>query len=96
MAITEKDVRKSARLARIRLDDSEIPTLVNELGSILSWIDQLQAVPTDGIEPTSSVSGENLALRDDVVSAGNQPELVLKNAPGGAKYGYFVVPKVVE
>jgi aspartyl-tRNA(Asn)/glutamyl-tRNA(Gln) amidotransferase subunit C len=95
MALTDKDVLKIAKLARIRLSDAEVPHYVGELNGLLKWIEQLQAVDTDGIAPLSSVSEQLLPWRADVVSDGNQQEAVLKNAPV-QQYGCFAVPKVIE
>lgn len=95
MSFTKDNVAKVARLARIRLSEEETAHYVKEMGSILSWIEQLQAVNTDGIEPLLSVSNQTLPWRDDVVSDGQLRNQVLSQAPM-QNFGCFVVPKVVE
>ncbi len=63
---------------------------------IMAWIEQLNEVDIDGVEPmTSAVEGLSLPMREDVVTDGDNPDRVLKNAPK-SEDGFFVVPKVVE
>ena len=95
MSFTETDVTKIAKLARIRLSAEERVHYAKEMSSIMQWIEQLQAVDTDGVEALSSVSDQKLPWRADVVSDGNMQEQVLKNAPM-QQYGCFAVPKVIE
>ena len=66
-----------------------------ELSGIMSWVEQLQEVNTDGVEPMAAVGNMTLRFREDVVNDGNQQQAVLANAPS-ADYGCFVVPKVIE
>lgn len=95
MALTDAEVTKIAKLARIRLSAEELPHYAREINGILKWIEQLGEVNTDGVAPLASVSNQSLPWRADVVSDGNQQEAVLKNAPA-QNYGCFLVPKVVE
>ncbi len=95
MALTDKDVKKIAKLARIRLSEAEVTHYGSEINGILKWIEQLQEVNTDGVAALASVSEQALSWRADVVNDGNQQEAVLKNAPN-ASYGCFAVPKVIE
>ncbi|WP_439514216.1 Asp-tRNA(Asn)/Glu-tRNA(Gln) amidotransferase subunit GatC [Oceanibaculum nanhaiense] len=95
MSMDKATVANVARLARIKLNEEELDLYTNELSGILDWIEQLQAVNTDGIEPMSSVVERLLPEREDVVTDGNIQEDVLANAPEAA-HGYYVVPKVVE
>ncbi|MCK6418652.1 MAG: Asp-tRNA(Asn)/Glu-tRNA(Gln) amidotransferase subunit GatC [Alphaproteobacteria bacterium] len=88
-------VRKIARLARLALTPEQEDLATTQLSNTLKWIEQLQAVNTDGVEPLASVADIHLPLRKDVVNDGNCAEAVLANAPEQAQ-GYFVVPKVVE
>ena len=69
--------------------------LKKNLIKILSWIEQLNEVDTDNVEPLVSVNDSHISCREDKVTEGNQSAAVLANAPQ-AEYGYFVVPKVVE
>ena len=96
MAITEDEARKVAHLARIAVDDADLPALAQELNGILHFMEQLNEVDVEGVEPmTSAVEGLSLPMREDVVTAGDDPQKVLKNAPK-SEDGFFVVPKVVE
>jgi len=95
MAIDVATVRKVAKLARIAEPEARLDSLVQELNGILTWIEQLEEVDTDGVEPMTSVVHQGLPMREDVVTEGGDPAKVLANAPKTAK-GFFVVPKVVE
>lgn len=95
MAIDAATVKKVANLARIREPDDRLEPLAKELSGILDWIEQLNEVDTDGVEPMTSVVAARLPMREDVVTDGGCPDKVLANAPKSAN-GFFVVPKVVE
>lgn len=95
MSVTREDVRKVARLSRIAASDEHLDELVGELNGILNWIDQLNEVDVEGVEPMTSVVETKLPMRDDVVTDGNIPDQVLANAPR-SEDGFFVVPKSVE
>ena len=95
MSVDKHVVKKIARLARISVSDEKSETFSADLGNILNWIEQLEEVNTDGVEPLSSVNEHTLAWRDDTVTDGNITDEVLKNAPE-SQSGFFVVPKVVE
>ncbi|MGE3142874.1 MAG: Asp-tRNA(Asn)/Glu-tRNA(Gln) amidotransferase subunit GatC [Hyphomonadaceae bacterium] len=96
MAIDENTVRKVARLSRLALPEARVAAMAHELNAILAWIEQLNEVDVDGVEPmTSAVEGARLPMREDIVTEGGDPARVLKNAPR-SEDGFFVVPKVVE
>ena len=95
MAIDHETVRKVAHLARIAVTEDEVPRLAEELGSILGWVEQLQAVDVEGVEPMTAVNPMALPRRDDAVTDGEIRDKVLANAPD-AREGFFAVPKVVE
>ena len=95
MSLDPATVRRIATLARIRVEDSEIPTLQAELNGILGWIEQLNEVNVDGVEPLTGGARMALKMRDDLVTDGGYPDKVLANAPERAD-NYFTVPKVVE
>ena len=96
MSIDEKTVRKVAKLARLALSEDRVAPMAAELNGIMAWIEQLNEVDIEGVEPmTSAVEGLRLPMREDVVTDGGDRERVLKNAPK-AEDGFFVVPKVVE
>ena len=96
MSIDEKTVRKVAKLAHIALPEERVAPMAAELNAIMAWIEQLNEVNIDGVEPmTSAVEGLSLPMREDVVIDGDNPEAVLANAPK-SEDGFYVVPKVVE
>ncbi len=95
MEIDDATVRKIARLARIKVDDAEAKTLKGELTGILDWVEQLDEVETDGVEPMTCVTEMEMHMRTDKVTDGGYPEEIVRNAPQHAGT-FFVVPKVVE
>jgi aspartyl-tRNA(Asn)/glutamyl-tRNA(Gln) amidotransferase subunit C len=95
MAIDAATVRKVAKLARLAEPEEKLEPLARELNAILNWIEQLGEVDTDGVEPMTSAVHTPAPMRDDVVTEGGDPEVVLSNAP--KRVGdFFVVPKVLE
>lgn len=95
MSVTNDDVKKVANLARIALPDDKVEHMTEELNGILGWIEQLNEVDVEGVEPMTSVVETSLPMREDVVTDGNIQGKVLANAPR-SEDGFFVVPKVVE
>lgn len=95
MSLDPATVRRIARLARIRLGDAEVVRLQTELNGILGWIEQLNEVNVDGVEPLSGAAEMALKMRADVVTDGGIRDAILANAPERAG-DYFAVPKVVE
>ena len=95
MSIDVETARRVAKLARIQVDEHDLPALAGELSNILGFMEQLNEVDVTGIEPMVSVTPMRLARRKDVVTDGNIQALILKNAPD-AREGFFAVPKVVE
>lgn len=95
MSIDTDTARKVAKLARIRVEEADLPALAAELSGILGFMEQLNEVDVTGIEPMTSVTPMRLARRADLVTDGGYPERVLANAPD-AREGFFAVPKVVE
>lgn len=95
MALDQATVAKIAYLARIKLADEAVPGLQQELSSILTWVEQLDAVDTKGVEPMTSVVHQGLRRRQDAVIDGGTADPVLANAPD-SQAGFYAVPKVVE
>ncbi|QFT99280.1 Glutamyl-tRNA(Gln) amidotransferase subunit C [Roseovarius sp. THAF8] len=95
MSIDTATAAKVAKLARIRVEEDDLPALANEFNTILGFIDQLNEVDVEGVEPMVSVTPLRLKRREDVVTEGGQQDKVLSNAPD-AREGFFAVPKVVE
>ena len=95
MSGTKDDVRKVARLSRIAVAEDKLEPLAKELTDIMGWIEQLNEVDIEGVEPMTSVVAATLPMRDDVVTDGGIQDQVLANAPKSDE-GFFVVPKSVE
>jgi aspartyl-tRNA(Asn)/glutamyl-tRNA(Gln) amidotransferase subunit C len=95
MAIDVATVRKVAHLARIAEPEERLELIANEITGILNWIEQLQEVDVQGVEPMTTAVEAATPLREDVVTDGGDPERILSNAPKAVD-GFFVVPKVVE
>ena len=95
MTISAEDVKKVAFLSRLKIEEDKVAATEEEFNKILNWIDELNEVDTDGVEPLASVNENFITLRKDEVTDGNIQEEILQNAPL-KEYGYFAVPKVVE
>ncbi|MBV8094253.1 MAG: Asp-tRNA(Asn)/Glu-tRNA(Gln) amidotransferase subunit GatC [Acetobacteraceae bacterium] len=95
MALDPATVRRIVTLARIRLEDAEVPRIQSELNGIIGWIEQLNEVDIDGVEPLTGAAQMALKMRDDAVTDGGYPDKVLSNAPERAG-PFYAVPKVVE
>jgi aspartyl-tRNA(Asn)/glutamyl-tRNA(Gln) amidotransferase subunit C len=95
MSIDIQTARRVAKLARIAMPEADLPELAKEFSAMLGFIEQLNEVDVEGIEPMTSVTPQRLKRRTDVVTDGGQPIEILANAPD-AREGFFAVPKVVE
>ena len=95
MSIDLKTIKHISKLSRISVDEKKAEKLAGDLNSIFNFIEKLNELNTDNVEPLASVTGHALPMRDDVVTDGNRLDDVLSNVPEGAS-GFFVVPKVVE
>jgi aspartyl-tRNA(Asn)/glutamyl-tRNA(Gln) amidotransferase subunit C len=95
MAVDKATVAQIAKLARIRVPEADLEALAGELSHILSWIERLNELDTEGVAPMTSVVAMDLPRRADVVTDGGYPDKIVKNAPEAA-HGFFAVPKVVE
>ncbi|KAB2845951.1 MAG: Asp-tRNA(Asn)/Glu-tRNA(Gln) amidotransferase subunit GatC [Hyphomicrobiaceae bacterium] len=95
MKVDQATVRRVARLARIKITDEEAARLEGELNGILAWVEQLNEVKTEGVEPMTRVVPVKMKMRKDIISDGDIPDDVVRNAPQSEDH-YFVVPKVVE
>lgn len=93
--ISKKDVSYVAALAQLRLDDAAQERLVREMGDILAYMDKLNSLNTDGVEPMMHALAMTNVLREDKTGAPLSREDALMNAPvdNGA---YFIVPKILE
>jgi len=93
--ITQDEVARVAALARLHLSEADAADMARQLDAILDYVEQLSALDTDGVEPTSHVIPLPTPMREDVPEPGMQPHLAVANAPqreGSA----FVVPLVIE
>ena len=95
MSVDKSAVAKIALLARIHVPDERQQAVATELNGILSWVEELNEINTDDVEPLASVTGHSLPMREDVVTDGDRIDEVLANVPETTG-GFFVVPKVVE
>ena len=93
--IDEATVKRIAHLARVKVSSQEAHSLQRELNGILAWVEELNAIPTDGVVPLTSVGGAKLHMRKDVVTDDGKPADIVKNAPK-SEDSYFLVPKVIE
>jgi aspartyl-tRNA(Asn)/glutamyl-tRNA(Gln) amidotransferase subunit C len=95
MSVDAATVRRIAHLARIAVAEDEVEHLRGEINAILAFVEQLSEVDVEGVEPMTSVMPMQMKRRHDVVTAGDDEDAILHNAP--AREGdFFVVPKVVE
>ncbi len=95
MSLDKETVKNIANLARINVPDENLDHLANELSFIMDWVNQLNSVNTDGVEPLASVIDVTLPLREDKVTDGDCRNKILANGPE-IEDGYFAVPKVIE
>lgn len=95
MSVDIDTVRRVAHLARIKVGDDEAERLTGELNAILGFVEQLDEVYVEGVEPMTAAVETALRRRPDAVTDGEMPQKVLANAPESDD-GFFLVPKVVE
>jgi len=95
MKITKQEVEHVARLARLELSELEKEKLTDQLSNILTYVEKLNELDTQGVEPTSHILDINNVMRDDVAVASLTQEQALANAPEKAA-GHYKVPKIIE
>ena len=95
MSIDKNKIKHVSKLARISIDDNKIDSLTKDLSSIFKFIEQLNKLNTDKIEPLSSILNDSLRLRKDEINDGKIRDKILKNSPQKNEE-FFVVPKVIE
>ena len=95
MSIDLKTVKHISKLSRISLEESKAKKLVDDLNSIFDFIEKLNELKTERVEPLTSVAETTLKLRSDIVKSDNLREQIIKNSPQENK-DYFVVPKVID
>lgn len=95
MSVDISTVKRVANLARIAVNEDEAERMTGELNAILGFVEQLNEVDIEGVEPMTSVTPMKMRLREDVVTDGNIANAIVANAPV-TEDNFFVVPKVVE
>jgi aspartyl-tRNA(Asn)/glutamyl-tRNA(Gln) amidotransferase subunit C len=95
MSLSIEDVYRIAHLARIEITGVQAEATLAQLNDILAMIEKMRAVDTTGVEPMAHPLGGAQRLRDDVVTAQNDRDNNLKNAPD-QQDGLFLVPRVIE
>ena len=95
MTINLKTIKHISKLSRISVDDAKADKLAEDLNSIFDFIEKLNELNTDNVEPLTSVAETTLKLRADEVKSENIRDQILKNSPEENE-DFFVVPRVVE
>jgi|TARA_B100001142_G_scaffold304098_1_gene331910 aspartyl-tRNA(Asn)/glutamyl-tRNA(Gln) amidotransferase subunit C len=95
MTIDLKTIKHISKLSRISVDDEKAKKLAGDLNSIFDFIEKLNELDTDKVEPLTSVAETTLKLRSDEVKSENIRNQILKNSPEENE-DFFVVPRVVE
>ena len=95
MTIDLKTIKHISKLSRISVDDKKANKLAGDLNSIFDFIEKLNELNTDKVEPLTSVAETTLKLRTDEVKSKDIRDQILKNSPDENE-DFFVVPKVVE
>ena len=95
MSIDLKTIKHISKLARISVDEQKAEKLAGDLNSIFKFIEKLNKLKTDNVEPLTSVAETTLKLRPDEVKSKDIREQIIKNSPQDNE-DYFVVPKVIE
>ena len=95
MSVDIDTVKRVAKLARIAVDEEKAGKLQNDLNAILGFVEQLNEVEIDGVEPMTSVVDMEMKKRSDQVTDGDKADDVTANAPVSEDH-FFMVPKVIE
>ena len=95
MSVSKDDIAKVAKLARIQIDADQAPQITQGINEILSLVDKMQQADTANVKPLANPHDATQRLREDEVTAINEREKLMANAPE-ADSGLFLVPKVIE
>jgi len=95
MSITEKDIKKIAKLAKIAITEEEQKQFTKQVGEIIKWVEQLNEIDTNNVKELTNVNEIYLRINEDKISDGDILEQVLSNSKKNI-FGYFTVPKVIE
>ncbi len=94
MAVTKKDVEKIAELARLKFSEDELESFTPQMNEILSYMDKLNELNTENVEPLSHPVEQTNVFRKDEIKTSITTEDALKNAPAKDEH-HFKVPKVI-
>ena len=95
MSIDLKTIKHISKLSRISVDEQKAEKLADDLNSIFKFIEKLNELKTENVEPLTSVAETTLKLRADEVKSKDIRDQIIKNSPQDNE-DYFVVPKVIE
>jgi len=95
MSLEKQDIEKIAHLARLGINDDDVPEYARNLTNILGLVEQMSAVNTEGVAPMAHPLDAQQRLRADEVTEKNQREHFQENAPE-VEAGLFLVPQVIE
>lgn len=95
MRLSKDEVEKVAKLARLEITEAEKEAFSEQLSSILTYMDQLKGLDTEGVEPTATVLEQTNVFREDEVRPSLPVDRALANAPDQAG-GFFSVPRIIE
>jgi aspartyl-tRNA(Asn)/glutamyl-tRNA(Gln) amidotransferase subunit C len=95
MSLTPTDIEKIAHLARLQIDDADVPHYSRDLSNIIDLVNQMEAVDTTGVTPMAHPQDAVQRLREDVVTEVNQRDVFQSVAPS-TEAGLYLVPKVIE
>ncbi len=94
MNLSKEEVEHIALLARLSIAEGDKQAFGEQLSQIVTFIDQLREVDTEGVPPTATISSQANVMREDVVEESLSVEKALSNAPQ-QEDGFFVVPKII-
>lgn len=96
MSFSKQQLQKFADLVKIEISDEKLEQM--KIDGVVEWLDELQKINTDGVEPLLNPSEHDLPMRADVVTEPNMRDKILANSPdkAGVSRGYFAVPKVMD
>jgi aspartyl-tRNA(Asn)/glutamyl-tRNA(Gln) amidotransferase subunit C len=95
MKIDHELLKKIAHLSRLELNEKNVPSLLADMNAVVDWVEQLQEVNTEGVEPLTSMTQEINSLRNDEVTPPLGHDEALSKAPDADK-DFFRVPRVME
>lgn len=95
MSVTPSDIEKVALLARLAIAETDLPDVTERFSRVLSLVNELNTIDTDGVIPMSNPHDMEQRLREDSVAYPSDREALMASAPA-QQDGYFLVPKVID